>query len=88
MVKGGIKRVASDYGRFRAKLSRSTREFYRCCLSELINSNRGSENFWGDFHSLKAEARKWEENTLAGLGVRSRVQDRTMDEPASIYHAK
>ena len=86
IFKPGIKKISLDYGRKRAALIRATRSFYQNCLLELSSSLQRDASFWDDFVDLKQKAKRWEEQTLMGIGVKSIVQDSIPDEQVSVFH--
>ena len=87
IFKPGVKKISMDYGRKRAALIRDTRSFYQSCLLDLSSCLQKDASFWEEFSALKQQAKRWEESTLEGIGIRSRVQDGIDHEQISVFHS-
>ena len=64
---------------------RETKLFYQDCLREVVSSDSLD---WRAFHEFRNLSKKWELQSLRGFGVRSRAQDFSLEEEATVFHVR
>lgn len=86
VFKTGIKNCSTKYCAQRAREKRETRAFFQECLLEILNADSLD---WALYQEIRRELKAWEDECLAGYGVRARTKDGIMtDEPATLHHVK
>ena len=85
VFKPGIKKITIKYCSQRTREKRNMRAFLQECLLEIL----GEETLdWARYQELRRELKDWENESLKGYFIRSRIQDGGTEEAASLHHIK
>ena len=85
VFKPGVKKTSIKYCAQRAREKRNMRAFIQDCLLEILSDDNLD---WARYQELRRKLKAWENESLKGYFIRSRIQDGGTEEAASLHHVK